>query len=57
MVLAVIKGQNSLHTMHYVIWDVSVAQLVASMSGVGGVVEVLGSNLARGHIYSINRLS
>ena len=30
--------------------DVSVAQLVASMSGVvlGGVVEVVGSNLARG---------
>ena len=32
--------------------DVSVAQLVASMSGVvlGGVVEVVGSNLARGNI-------
>ena len=31
-------------------WDVSVAQLVASMSGVvlGGVVMVVGSNLARG---------
>ena len=37
------------------------AQLVASMSGVvlGGVVEVVGSNLARGiiNIYSIYRLS
>ena len=31
------------------------AQLVASMSGVvlGGVVEVVGSNLARGNIYDI----
>ena len=35
-------------------WDVSVAQLVASMSGVvlGGVVEVVGSNLARGKIFT-----
>ena len=36
--------------------NVSVAQLVASMSGVvlGGVVEVVGSNLASGqNIYSI----
>ena len=34
--------------------DVSVAQLVASMSGVvlGGVVEVVGSNLARGKIFT-----
>ena len=33
---------------------VSVAQLVASMSGVvlGGVVEVVGSNLARGKIFT-----
>ena len=32
--------------------DVSVAQLVVSMSGVvlGGVVKVMGSNLARGKI-------
>ena len=39
---------------------VSVAQLVASMTGVvlGSVVEVVGSNLARGQIfYSIYRLS
>ena len=34
--------------------DISVAQLVASMSGVvlGGVVEVVGSNLARGKIFT-----
>ena len=34
--------------------DVSVAQLVASMSSVvlGGVVEVVGSNLARGKIFT-----
>ena len=34
--------------------DVSVAQLVASMSGVvlGGVVMVMGSNLARGKIFT-----
>ena len=34
--------------------DVSVAQLVASMFGVvlGGVVEVVGSNLARGKIFT-----
>ena len=41
-------------------WDVSVAQLVALMSDVvlGGVAEVVGSNLARGKIiYSIYRLS
>ena len=40
--------------------DVSVAQLVASVSGVvlGGVAEIVGSNLARGKIfYSIYRLS
>ena len=40
--------------------DVSVAQLVASVSGVvlGGVVMVVGSSLARGKIfYSIYRLS
>ena len=35
-------------------WDVSVAQLVASASGVvlGGVAEVVGSNLARGKIFT-----
>ena len=35
-------------------WDVSVAQLVALMSGVvlGGVAEVVGSNLARGKIFT-----
>ena len=35
-------------------WDVSVAQPVASMSGVvlGGVVEVVGSNQARGKIFT-----
>ena len=34
--------------------DVSMAQLVASMSGVvlGGVVEVVGSNLARGELFT-----
>ena len=34
--------------------DVSVATLVASMSGVvlGGVVEIVGSNLARGKIFT-----
>ena len=34
--------------------DVSVAQLVASVSGVvlGGVDEVVGSNLARGNIFT-----
>ena len=34
----------------YIFGDVSVAQLVVSMSGevLGGVVEVVGSNLARG---------
>ena len=40
--------------------DVSVAQLVASVSGLvlGGVVMVVGSSLARGKIfYSIYRLS
>ena len=40
--------------------DVSVAQLVASVSGVvlGCVAEVVGSNLAKGKkIYSIYRLS
>ena len=38
--------------LNILFWDVSVAQLVASMSGVvlGGVVEVVGSNLARGKI-------
>ena len=36
--------------------DVSVAQLVASMPGVvlGGVVIVMGSNLARGKIYRLS---
>ena len=36
--------------LNILFWDVSVAQLVASMSGVvlGGVVMVVGSNLARG---------
>ena len=36
------------------IGDVSVAQLVASVSGVvlGGVAEVVGSNLARGKIFT-----
>ena len=35
-------------------WDVSVAQLVAWVSGVvlGGVAEVVGSNLARGKIFT-----
>ena len=35
-------------------YDISVAQLVASMSGVvlGGVVMVVGSNLARGKIFT-----
>ena len=36
--------------------DVTVAQLVALMSGVvlGGVAEVVGSNLARGKIYRLS---
>ena len=40
--------------LNILFWDVSVAQLVASMSGVvlGGVVEVVGSNLARGKIFT-----
>ena len=55
------KGTNIRHVLHQALsksalpehpffGDVSVAQLVASMSGVvlGGVVEVVGSNLARG---------
>ena len=35
-------------------WDVSVVQLVASLSGVvpGGVAEVVGSNLASGKIFT-----
>ena len=39
--------------------DVSVAQLVASMSGVvrGGVVMVVGSNLARGKIFTASIIS
>ena len=38
----------------YIFGDVSVAQLVVSMSGgvLGGVVEVVGSNLARGKIFT-----
>ena len=38
--------------LNILFWDVSVAQLVASMSGVvlGGIVMVVGSNLARGKI-------
>ena len=40
--------------LNILFWGVSVAQLVASMSGVvlGGVVEVVGSNLARGKIFT-----
>ena len=39
---------------HHSFGDVSVAQLVASMSGVvlGGAVMVVGSNLARGKIFT-----
>ena len=38
---------------HPFLGDVSVANLVASMSGVvlGGVVEVVGSNLAKGKLF------
>ena len=38
--------------LNILFWDVSVAQLVASVFGVvlGGVVVVVGSNLARGKI-------
>ena len=38
-----------------ILWDVSVAQLVASASGVvlSGVAEVVGSNLARGSVDSL----
>ena len=59
------KGTNIRHVLHQAstisvlpehpfFWDVSVAQLVASMSGVvlGGVVEVVGSNQARGKIFT-----
>ena len=59
------KGTNIRHVLHQALsisalpehpffGDVSVAQLVASMSGVvlGGVVEVVGSNLARGKIFT-----
>ena len=40
--------------MNILFWGVSVAQLVASMSGVvlGGVVMVVGSNLTRGKIFT-----
>ena len=40
--------------IYLVKWHVSVAQLVASLSGVvlGGAVEVVGSNLARGKIFT-----
>ena len=40
--------------LNILFWDVSVAQLVASVSGVvlGGVAEVVGSNLARGKIFT-----
>ena len=40
--------------LNILFWDVSVAQLVASMSGVvlDGVVEVVGSNLVRGKIFT-----
>ena len=40
--------------LNILFWDVSVAQLVAPMSGVvlGGVVKVMGSNLARGKIFT-----
>ena len=40
--------------LNILLWDVSVAQLVASVSGVvlGGVAEVVGSNLARGKIFT-----
>ena len=40
------------HFLNILFGDVSVAQLVASMAGVvlGGVVMVVGSNLARGKI-------
>ena len=40
--------------MNFLFGDVSVAQLVAPMSGavLSGVVEVVGSNLARGKIFT-----
>ena len=40
--------------LNILFWDDSVAQLVALMSGVvlGGVAEVVGSNLARGKIFT-----
>ena len=45
---------NSALPEHPFFGDVSVAQLVASVSGVvlGGVAEVVGSNLARGKIFT-----
>ena len=53
------KNQYTTCTASFVVnvslfWDVSVAQLVASASGVvlGGVAEVVGSNLARGKIFT-----
>ena len=43
-----------MHFLNILFGDVSVAQLVASVSGVvlGGVAEVVGSNLARGKIFT-----
>ena len=40
--------------LNILFWDVSVAQLVSSMFGVvlGGVVIVVGSNLARGKLFT-----
>ena len=45
-------GRRQHQRYHSFLGDVSVTQLVASISGVvlGGVVEVVGSNLARGKI-------
>ena len=49
-----ISGRQYQRFLNILFGDVSVAQLVASTSGVvlGGVVMVVGSNLARGKIFT-----
>ena len=53
-VYCISRRQNQLF-LNILFGDVSVAQLVASVSGVvlGGVAEVVGSNLARGKIFTV----
>ena len=49
-----ISHRQYLRFLNILFWDVSVAQWVALVSGVmlGGVAEVVGSNLARGKIFT-----